>query len=67
VKLSDIVGNAGLAVYAEIALVLFVLAFLGVVWWVFRPATQARWKSDAMMPLDDETPVERRTPPKDDA
>jgi cbb3-type cytochrome oxidase subunit 3 len=61
VKLSDIVGNAGLAIYAEIALVLFVLAFLGVVWWVFRPATQSRWTSDAMMPLDDERPVQPRT------
>lgn len=64
-KLSDIVGNAGLAVYAEIALVLFVLAFLGVVWWVFRPATQARWRADAMMPLDDERPVQPRTPQGD--
>lgn len=29
-RLSDFVGNAGLAIYTEIALILFFLAFLGI-------------------------------------
>jgi cbb3-type cytochrome oxidase subunit 3 len=61
-KLSDIVGNAGLSIYAEVALLLFLAAFAGIVWWVFRPSARARWKADARMPLDDETPVEPRNP-----
>lgn len=66
-KLSDIVGNSGLSIYAQIALVIFVLAFLAILVWLFRPGSKERFRRDAMMPLDDETPVERRTPPKDDA
>jgi cbb3-type cytochrome oxidase subunit 3 len=55
-KLSDIMGNAGLSVYAEVALVLFLAAFLGIVWWVFRPAARRRWDAAARLPLD-EAPV----------
>lgn len=65
-KLSDIVGHAGLSAYAEVALVLFLAAFLGVAWWVFRPALRERWRRDAMMPLDDERPVQPRTPSGED-
>ena len=66
-KLSDVVGNSGLSIYAEIALVIFVLAFLAILVWLFRPGATERFRREARMPLDDETPVERRTPPKDDA
>jgi cbb3-type cytochrome oxidase subunit 3 len=61
VKLSDIMANAGLSIYAEVALVLFVLAFLGITWWVFRRANTARWQRAAMMPLDDLHPQQPRT------
>lgn len=61
-KLSDIMGNAGLSGYAMVALILFVLAFLGIVWWVFRPSHKNRWESDAMMPLDDLNPQQPRRP-----
>jgi cbb3-type cytochrome oxidase subunit 3 len=60
VKLSDIVGHAGLSFYAEVALVLFLIAFAGIVWWVFRPAARDRWTRHAQMPLDDERPVDPR-------
>jgi cbb3-type cytochrome oxidase subunit 3 len=61
VKLSDIMAHAGLSIYAEVALVLFLAAFLGITWWVFRSANTARWKSAAMMPLDDVHPQQPRT------
>ncbi len=52
-KLSDIMGNAGLSFYAEVALLLFLLAFLGITWWVFRPAARTRWQQAARLPLDE--------------
>lgn len=51
--LSDIMGHAGLSGYAEVALVIFLAAFVGIVWWVFRPAARARWQRAARLPLDD--------------
>jgi cbb3-type cytochrome oxidase subunit 3 len=56
VSLTDLMSHAGLAMYAEVGMVLFFLAFLGIVWWVFRPANRQRWKIDASMPLDDVHP-----------
>jgi cbb3-type cytochrome oxidase subunit 3 len=64
VKLSDIVGAAGLSWYAQVALVLFVLAFLLVVWRTFRPGSRKRYERAAHMPLDDERPQTPRTPPE---
>ncbi len=52
-SLSDVVSRSGLAGYAEVALLLFMAAFLGVVWTVWRRGTQAEWDSAARMPLDD--------------
>ncbi|MHB1328792.1 MAG: cbb3-type cytochrome oxidase subunit 3 [Gemmatimonadales bacterium] len=52
-KLSDIMSNAGLSTYAQIALVLFLIAFVLIVWWVFRPSARSRWRADKMIPLDD--------------
>jgi cbb3-type cytochrome oxidase subunit 3 len=60
-KLSDIMAHAGLAGYAEIALVLFVFAFLMISWWVFRPTNTAGFDRAARMPLDDANPVEPRS------
>lgn len=59
-KLSDIMANAGLSIYAEVALVLFMLAFLGIIWWVLRRANTARWNRAAQMPLDDVHPQQPR-------
>ncbi len=59
-KLSDIMANAGLSIYAEVALVLFMLAFFGIIWWVFRRANTKRWHQAAQMPLDDVHPQQPR-------
>ncbi len=55
-KLSDIMSHAGLAIYAEWALVLFMLAFVGIAIWTFRPANKRRFDEDALLPLDDDQP-----------
>lgn len=47
-------SHAGLTVYAEVGMVLFLVAFLGIVWWVFRPENRKRWNHDARLPLDDD-------------
>ena len=55
-RLSDVVGHSGLAVYAEVALVLFFLAFvlIGVRLLVRRDRRELERMS--RMPLDDGTP-----------
>lgn len=60
-KLSDIMAAAGLSIYAEIALVLFLASFGGIVWWIFRKSNRRRWEREAMMPLDDIHPQEPRS------
>ena len=54
-KLSDIMAHAGLAGYAEVALVLFLLAFAVILWRVFLPSRTAEYERAARLPLDDET------------
>jgi cbb3-type cytochrome oxidase subunit 3 len=54
-KLSDIMGHAGLSMYAEIALVLFVLVFLGIVIRTFAPSRSAELNEAALLPLDEPT------------
>ena len=60
-RLSDIMSNAGLAGYAEIALILFMVAFIGIVIRIFRPGRRQEMQAAARMPLDDEHPQEPRT------
>jgi cbb3-type cytochrome oxidase subunit 3 len=62
VKLSDIMAHAGLSIYAEVALVLFLLAFGVILWWVLRPANRKRFEADAALPLDDLKPQQPRGP-----
>lgn len=54
-KLSDIVSGAGLAAYAEIALLIFIVVFLAV---VLRVVLAKRDSMDraAELPFDDERP-----------
>ncbi len=56
-KLSDIMSAAGLSSYAEIALVLFLLAFLGVVVSLFLPSRQRTYERMRHLPIDQDTPV----------
>jgi cbb3-type cytochrome oxidase subunit 3 len=53
-RLSDIMSHAGLHVYADVALVLFVLAFLGVVARVFAPSRKREMDEMALKPLEDD-------------
>ena len=53
-KLSDIVGHAGLAIYAEIAMVLFMIAFVLVALRVFRSGTPQEFEEASRLPLEDE-------------
>lgn len=53
-KLSDVMSHAGLARYAEIALVLFLAAFVAVAIRLFRPSRKADLERAALLPLDDD-------------
>jgi cbb3-type cytochrome oxidase subunit 3 len=52
-RLSDIVGHAGLSGYAQVALILFFLAFLAIVLRVFAPSRKREMDEMARMPLQD--------------
>jgi hypothetical protein len=53
-SLTDVVSGAGLSAYAEIALVIFVLAFLGVVVSLFLPSRQRMYERLRHLPIDAE-------------
>lgn len=57
-KLSDVVGHSGLSGYAEVALILFFVAFLLVVARVFWPGRKGELERASQLPFDD---GERRT------
>jgi cbb3-type cytochrome oxidase subunit 3 len=59
-KLSDIVSHAGLAIYAEVALVLFLLLFLTVMVRLWRPSQREELEAHRLMPFEDGTPVSAR-------
>jgi cbb3-type cytochrome oxidase subunit 3 len=60
-KLSEIMSHAGLSRYAEVALILFLAAFVAVAWWTFRPGAKSRMEYDARLPLDDDGAPRPRT------
>jgi len=53
-RLSDIMSHAGLSGYAEIALILFFVTFLGIVVWVFWPSRRAEMDHASRLPLEDD-------------
>ncbi len=55
-RLSDIMGAANLSVYAEIAMILFIVAFIAIVILIFSPGRQRTYDAASRMPLDDEHP-----------
>lgn len=55
-RLSDIMSNAGLSTYAEIALVIFLIAFLLITLSVFAPSRKQEFDEASRMPLDDTHP-----------
>ena len=52
-SLTDLMSHSGLAVYAEIALILFVLAFLVIAVRIFLPGRRAEMDAASRLPLDD--------------
>jgi cbb3-type cytochrome oxidase subunit 3 len=51
--LTDLMSGAGLSAYAEIALVLFILAFAVIVLRIFAPGRRREMDQAAQLPLDD--------------
>jgi cbb3-type cytochrome oxidase subunit 3 len=55
-KLSDIMGAAGLSAYAEIAMIIFIVVFVAVLIRIFAPGRRRSYDDAGRMPLDDEHP-----------
>jgi cbb3-type cytochrome oxidase subunit 3 len=51
-RLTDIMSGSGLAVYAEIALLLFVAAFLGIAIWIYLPRRKREHDQASRLPLE---------------
>jgi cbb3-type cytochrome oxidase subunit 3 len=57
-NLTDVVSNSGFSDYAQIGFLISLVAFLGVVAWVFlRP--KAEMRAHALVVLDDDTDTRR--------
>ena len=52
-KLSDIMSHAGLSLYAQIALVIFLAVFVAIVIRTFLPSRSKELREAALLPLDD--------------
>ena len=53
-SLTDVVSGAGLSIYAEVALVIFLVAFLGVVISLFAPGKRRMYEHLRRLPIDGE-------------
>ena len=53
-SLTEIMSNAGLSRYAELALVLFVFAFVVIIARVYLPSRKAGLERQARLPLEDD-------------
>ena len=58
-RLSDVVSHSGLALYAEIALVIFFVVFVVVLWRVFAPGRASEYEAARRLPLEDDEPTPR--------
>ena len=52
-SLTDVVSGAGLSGYAEIALVIFLIAFIGIVISLFAPSKRVTYERMRHLPMDD--------------
>jgi cbb3-type cytochrome oxidase subunit 3 len=55
-SLTQIMSGANLDAYAQVSLILFLIAFAFILWRVFSPRFKATYDLAARMPLDDENP-----------
>ncbi len=53
-KLADVVSHAGLALYAELAMILFILVFIGIAIATLRPGNKRAMDAASRLPFDDE-------------
>ncbi len=60
-SLTQIMSAAKLDLYAQVSMVLFIVAFAFICWRVFSPRFKATYDAAARMPLDDENPQTPRT------
>lgn len=63
-KLSDIMGYADLSIYAEVAMVIFLLVFVTIAVRLWLPSKQDALREASMLPLNDE-PLSA-APPRED-
>lgn len=57
--LSDVMSHAGLAGYAEVAMILFVLAFIAIVIATYRPSNKKDMDAASRLPFDDDPAGQR--------
>ncbi len=60
-SLSDLMGHAGLSRYAEVGLVLFMIAFVAIAVRTCWPGRQREMDAAARLPLDDDLPGTTRS------
>jgi cbb3-type cytochrome oxidase subunit 3 len=58
---TDVMSGSGLAAFAELAMILFFLAFVAIAVWIWLPRNRKTWEAASRMPLDDVHPQEPRT------
>jgi len=54
-KLSDVMSHAGLAGYAEVAMILFILVFIGIAIAALRPGDKQAMDAASRLPFNDES------------
>ncbi len=59
-KLSDIMSHMNLAGYAEIALAIFLVVFIGATIWAYLPSNRNRFSLAMTLPLEDGIAVSTR-------
>lgn len=59
-SLSDLVGASGLSLYAIVAMLLFIAAFLLILIPIVAPGRRAHYEQAARLPLDDVRPQSPR-------
>jgi cbb3-type cytochrome oxidase subunit 3 len=57
-SLTDVVSGAGLSVYAEVALVIFLIAFVGIVISLFAPGRRRLYEHLRHLPIDEDKDTE---------
>jgi cbb3-type cytochrome oxidase subunit 3 len=60
VSLTDLMSNSGLAFYAEVAMILFLAAFLVIAVRIFLPSRRAEMEAAGRLPFDDHDAATQR-------